>query len=699
MKACELVNCYVFKLRPAWFIRHFVSDDALCLAKNGVLGGVLFELSGSSRTIFQYSKVLWKYFYLIVGLMACSFVFACDEGDLQIEIEGFGVLSFINLDSSPQDGVLLLSGGVCVAGVSGWQIGTESLRVELQDFAVIDEDFAITSDAVVVMIEGWQLEASAMYASLDQLLLENLTFHGGGVSGSARSARYQVSSGLLTLQEAQVVGRNLNIQGQEVILESDNLRFLQAAVTTCNCENGPFYLVRGEEFRFNLLNQRLEVKAGVLELAGLSFELGDTELSEESLAEFSVPLTIEYRPADPASGVEGTGLGVRIPRLAAAENLSFELALLGLDVDFPLRTVVLLKYDDGDRQFTIGSAALGPQADISIRQELSSTTSLRFGMQNRHWASQDFLHEGFLQLDTSHSFRLSQHRLTVSAQLLTAISSQTFNRLEVLGSRIGTLGVLSYQAPTNSLGRFTASISGRLSYYPQQDTWQYGLRLQPRWRHNVGPLELDVTYLQEWTNSASPFSLRLDRLEPRSELSLVTRLAAELSPSWVAELGLNSVIDFLPLARGAVPLTKRFRVDASLLYRHSELELKILVLADLADTINGNSSGKSFVETGFDIVGSNWETGLRLRLQPGATDYLQKLELRLSFPLDYPGYQLKPFLALDFVPTLGARDWPRLSGHGLELSLYTCCGTFIVAYRQVDNRFNTSLSIRFDDLE
>src|SRR5690606_15637541 len=57
---------------------------------------------------------------------------------------------------------------------------------------------------------------------------------------------------------------------------------------------------------------------------------------------------------------------------------------------------------------------------------------------------------------------------------------------------------------------------------------------------------------------------------------------------------------------------------------------------------------------------------------------MRRLELFMGVPLAFPSFEMRPYLAFDFAPTVLDGVLPIWSAHGLDLTFITCCGSFTV---------------------
>ena len=74
---------------------------------------------------------------------------------------------------------------------------------------------------------------------------------------------------------------------------------------------------------------------------------------------------------------------------------------------------------------------------------------------------------------------------------------------------------------------------------------------------------------------------------------------------------------------------------------------------------------------------------------------LSWIDVSAAYPFVGDGALLTPYLAFDLAPLLRGRG-PLLSGHGLDLMWYSCCGTLLLGYRFDRQGFSTTLGVRLD---
>lgn len=655
------------------------------------------------RYAFRVKQVRrWFCVLLLLSISYGAAQTACDPvapNAITSVIPNLGTAYFNDFSTTLQDGEAELSGGVCVAGAAGWALRTEVLRV-----ADLETTPTLEADDVTLELTGWTLRASSLRADTETVRLTDVTFRSGDVTGEAQESVYDLD-GAVELTRVSAQGKGFRVQGARARLQGDNLLFEDALATTCVCEDGALYVIRAPSASYDLSQEAISVREGRLEIGGIDIALDDVTLSPERLADLTFPVVVEYVDNSEDADRQGTGLGIRVPSLPAGEGARLEFGVVGLDSKFPLNGILLLHYADDKVDFDVGKAARGVQADVSVSEGLLPGLDATFAIRNRHWDDADFLHEGLLALDAEKTFSLSGSRLSLGTGVFGAVSSQTFASDfratdPTTGVRLGSYGVATARSPVTPAGRFSVAMRAEVTRYPPNNATQYGLFFRPAWSATFGPARLSAAWDLVRTNGASPFSTSLDRLESKSLLSASAVIAGEVAPDLKGSFSVRTRYDLLDSVGGG-GLGERFdllTVDGSLTWLFAELEVTPFARAELAPLLNTDlqTERESFVEGGFDVEAPNWQVGASVRLDPEVGD-LSKLETRASLPVQVSTVTLQPYLALDFLPTLNAAEFPRVSGHGLEVTWRSCCGTFVAAYRNVENAFSTSFAVRFGE--
>ena len=631
----------------------------------------------------------------------------CDrQGTGELELAGLGVATFGALSYSSSEDRLELYGGVCLTssleidGEPAWLLVAARLSAE-----GVSEVPYVTAQEVRLKMQDWIITAERFESDGTEFHLFDSKLERGDVVGEAERAVYDPQAGALELHRVTVGDPRYRVSGERAELIGDALVFSDAVATTCVCDGGELYVIAAPQLSLDMDGERVVLHGGVLKIGGTSIALAEeVELSEAALSDITFPIAIEYVAGDPATRRTGTGLGVIIPELQLDDGVALELGVTGLDVDHPLNGVVLLRLERRGVEATVGKAREGFQADVTVTEPLTPWLDFRFGVRNRPWLDADFLHEGFLGLKAARTWRdlLGGDLLELDGEALVAASSQTLNGAAVSGARLRAGAAATYRTPPTPAGRLTLATSAELSYYPVQDVWQHGVTFRPAWRGELGPVEFEAGWTRVITNSASPFSTRLDRLEPHSLLDARISLSGDLSPAVTAAVDVSAGYDLLANDK-AGRLTKA-GLRGELNYQGDGFSVQPRFHLELAGLLqsHGGAAGANdlpaFVSAGIDADVGEWELGLAGRYDLAApAPGLKRFEVSAAFPIHVGEVSLRPFLAFDLVPTFNGGEPPLISGHGLEITWRNCCATVVVGYRQQDNRFTTSLGVRLND--
>jgi hypothetical protein len=651
-------------------------------------------MSSHQRVTLTILGLLCTFFYSTANAQTCTEQFPeATQGSIQalpgvkIYVGGFNVTDI-------NKGPYKLTGGVCIENPEGVQF----ISVEA-DVTIVNDSATIEAKDVSVTFEGYELTAKTLLSQGDDLQLGDVVFEGANLEGVAQKAIFNFATQELELLESSVRGESVTIESKRAKLVGDQATFEELTATTCRCSSDPFYQVRAERANFDLTTQTLVVTSGTLELTGLRLAFNEVTVSPETLRDFRFPVEIAYVGGSVADGA--TGLGIKIPSLRLAEGLTLELGLVGLDDAYPFAGIFVIHYQDEKTKADIGFTPFGLQADFSVTEPLTPWLGVTFGINNRHWAKADFLHESYVSLNAQTSMAVfANDSLSVNGQVFVAGSSQTFASDQtiagepVLDGRLGLYSETNYQAPALSFGQFGLGTQTRLSYYPAANKVQWGVRLNPRWQHTIGAVRFDVSYSRQWTNSNSPFSTTLDKLEPEHKLIASSTVAGPLLNNLQGKLNFAATYNFLDVTRYVGEGFASLGATGNLTYQINGLNVVPSFGIEFAPLMNPDldKNFRPLLKGGLDIVHPRWEAGFEVNYDM-ALGELSKLETRGSVTVDIGPVSLEPFLALNVLPTLLENTWPRLGGHGLEVQWRTCCGTLNVGYRQFNEKFSTSFSI------
>ncbi|CAN5883912.1 hypothetical protein BH24DEI2_BH24DEI2_21480 [soil metagenome] len=633
---------------------------------------------------------------LFLTLVNLAWAEPCDafrEGRTALKVENLGTAYFTVLESALQNGAARLSGGVCVAGAGGWELRSEAVEV-----SGLPATPALSAADVTLVFSSWTLQAASLQTDTDTLTLNDPVFRSGTLQGRADAAVFGALRSDISLSGVAVTGKGFRVEGAMATLEGERLVFQDALATTCVCAEDALYVIRAPTASYDLTREAVRIEGGKLLIGAVQVSLPNIDVTPEKLKNLTFPVRVEYVSDNNVTGVRGTGLGIRVPAIGLGDGLKLEVGAFGFDTAYPVNVVLLAHYRDDRLAFDVGRAAKGVPADITLTEALTPAVSASFAVYNRDWRDEDFLHEGVFALQASERVTLFEpNDLALGAGGFAAASYQFLGE-PVSGPRLGVYQELRFLSPPSRAGRFGVSARAELTTYPGLDRTQVGFGFRPSWAGNYGPLRVNVAWDSVWTNQASPFGVSLDRLEPRNLLVLGASVDGDLGPALHGTFSVSARYDFLGPSGGAFSDgIETLALGAVLSYRAASFELTPFFRAELAPLFNERLRGEtdSFVEVGLDLDADPWSFGLTFRADPLAPK-ITKLEARTSFPITLNAVTVKPFLAFDFAPTLTAGQFPRVSGHGLEVTYRSCCGTLVVGYRQLENTFTTSFAVRFE---
>ena len=634
--------------------------------------------------------------WLVVGWGLTQPCADFSEGKQELDIEDFGTAYFSSLPSTDlQAGEATLADGVCIVGLDGWELRSETLSIK-----GLEGDFNLEASNVSLIYFGWRLNAVTLMATTETVTIGDVSFRNESVAGKAQTAVFDLRDNVLSLEATAAEGSGFRIQGEKASLQGDLLFFEDAVATTCVCEGGALYIIKAGSASYDLTDKAVIINDGQLVVGGVTIALPDLDLSEETLANIAFPITVEYVADDEAEGTEGTGLGLRVSNVRVAEGLRLELGIVGIDRDYPLNGVLVLHYDDDKASFDFGQTARGFQADFSVREPLLPWLDMRFRMRNRDWKEANFLHEGSLSLVAQQRYSVSGHRFDLSQGIFAAASSQIVSAGRIGTPRLGGYAASSYRSPEGVLGQFNFRLRAEATDYPLVGKTQFGLRLQPSWVKSFDAWELSLGWNRLFTNAESPFAKSLDKLEARNELRLGVKADGKLSENVSATFALGLRYDFLaPIVNGT--FGEQFDAagfSANLNWKYNDFILHPFIDAEFAPVFNSTLTGvDSYIEGGVNVEYGRVQGGFAIRFDPALDSPLEKIELSTSFPLDFETVTLEPFLAFDMLPTLSNGDFPRVSGQGLKLTWRSCCGTIIASFKQVENVFSTDFAFQLSE--
>ena len=697
----------------------------------------------------QGSVRLWRLLGCLALLLAATaWASPCEQLDREgatLELAGFGMAFFGDLRFEAATDSADISGGLCFIsearqnGEPLWIIEAQAMRAE-----ALSTDPRFVVEQARLRVQGWWLESRVLRSTAQGFRLEDIRFRNhspetngqaifdeqavpngqtrfedipaletnlrlsdNDVIGQAAQAEYNTLRQELVLEQVALRSARYRVSGARALLRAEQLRFEDALATTCICDGGELYVVTTPQADFDLLRDVLQVNDGVLRIAGVEIRLAEQlELSEASLADITIPLQIEYvsdTEADDGRVTRGTGLGIVLQPLRLPDGALLEVGLRGIDRDYPLRGVLLLRLEQPGLALTFGSPGEGFQADFRRQQALLPWLDVDFGINVRAWLAQDFLRQTFVGLRGQQQWQQLlgddvNDALQLELYSFAALSNQTVNDIAITSPRLGLQASGNYQSPTTALGRFRLDMQSSAIHYPSYSSSQYALRFRPQWEGVLGTWRTRLNYDVQWSNAASPFSDRLDRQEPRSRLQ-VDSLFRHSNATRTASFSGRVLGEYDFLASEARNPWRQLLLQAQADIDQGAFRLRPHFSAEFARLLREvpDRQVDAYLEAGLDVDIGAWELGLlsryNLRPLPAERDW-DRLELSLQFPLEFPRVSLRPYLALDFAPTAIAGDLPSVVGYGLEAKVDTCCGVVVASFRQYNNNVSTGVSLQ-----
>ena len=656
------------------------------------------------------------FFCLALLFLTTNLAFAaCDPAayDYELTLQGVGTAYVGNLRFDPAKDEAELSDGVCFVSASKLQLtlSAPTMRVER-----VQTEPRFVAQGATLTLATYTVFAEELSGNAGGLELRNLSVMSPQFSGTAVRAHYTLAAAQTIFSGVNLRLGNFRVEGSAAGLTEDALVLRSARATTCACENGGLYALTAPEVVIDLASGLVRVERGVLETLGLRFGLtpnlrlllgGAPRLGAGRVQVGSAALL----PAAPAPEPVGTmfdeGTRLALP-LQLAPWGKLELGAAGLDAEHPLGLVSLLKLGfalgQNNVQAVLGRTGPGLRADALVRRPLTPDVGVDLSTTNRLWVDADFIREGALGVYGGRRLRGvlgTADTLVLGGQLFAALSQQTLAGTVVRSPRLGVRGSFTYALPT-AAGVFGLRNETGLTFYPQGagSLSQLGVRLQPSWRKDFGNLRLALGFDHQAVYGSSPFSVKLDRLEPRSVLD-----AALTWGGGARSLRVGGVYAFT--LSGAENPFRRLRLDAAMTLPVFGVTTRNTLTAELAGLLGPpDPDVDAFVtaETGVELPASPLELGVRVRydLLPQELG-LKLLEVYASYPFTLQNVTLRPFLGLNAAPllvgdTVAGAPLPVVSGYGLEVAYRSCCGTLRASYRLHDQTVKTSFDIRLAEV-
>ncbi len=626
---------------------------------------------------------------------------ACDElaYPVRLSIQEFGTAHFTDFLIDVEQNRAELTGGVCLSGAGGdWTVEAATVNISgLQPGRPID----VVATQARLTIPYWVMTARWLQSDGESFIIRGGTFRSEVLGGTLEEGSFSLTSGEIRGTDITASGTGYRLWGEHASFVEDQLMLSGARVTTCLCPGDPAFVLAGDHAAVDLGEGSVLLTRGELRLGWFRVGLAEQFLvNDESLQRLSPPLVVEFDPAAADQSPRGRGLAVWIPKLDLGEGSSLELGLAGLDSDHPLHAWGVYTFEQDGISAVFGvTRSGGPRADFSVRRPVNDWLDVTFAINNRHYASQHYLHEGLVTLAATlpAAELASGGTLATSFTVTAAASSQGQAPDPVMAPRFRTAASFDWRLKPGPAGSFRLQVNlENTAYGLGRD--QFGLRLRPAWSLSIDNTTFSLTHDWQLTNAASPFSTVLDRLAPINRSHLGVAWQADLSDVTRVSASAEATYNWLELAiqRRSGFETLLFQADVEATKGEWNVRTGVsLQLAGLLDP-RPTPSRQAYLHGYLDADNGDVELGVMARHHVGGsrTD-LEHLEFHAAYPLVFSRVKLVPFLALDVAPLLTAGAGPAVSGHGLIVEWDSCCGLFEIGYRLHGDTFSTTLSGNF----
>ena len=606
----------------------------------------------------------------------------------ELSIRGFGAAYFHQVRTDSTHDRVDFYGGVCLTGEGvAWTMLAESVTVR-----GLSGDLSVSAQQPTLHLEGWTMTAANLHADRRELTLETVQVQGKDLSGTATSVTLDLQQGSLRLDGAALRGPTFSVRGTMATVRGNAVTVVYPRISSCTCAGSPLYDVEGSSAQIDLQGQSVVLRDGSLHAGPVTLPLGASlTLSEKALQDLSLPVKVTYLPSDAAAGITGTGLGVTVGPLHLGPGVQADIGATGLDADYPLAGLAMLTGKAGGDTFRFGKAPGGLRFDMTSDHPVLPWLDAGFDTRVLEPGNRDTLREAVLRL-RAHT-PVPAFRGDAGLQLLAAGSSQEPATGHVAGARVGANASLRMGTAPAPWGRVTLRATASETLYPDQGASQWGVELQPGYGVRLGPVQVDLGYLARFTDSGLPFTTTLDRLEPAQRPSLDLQAKGAWGAGWSASATFAARYDLVGSPSVGVGFN-RLHVGATVAHRSGAWQLSAGVDSALEGAIAPDGQRAGYLQGSVRLTDGGLEFGARARTTWAPDPVgLDRLELSAAVPIELPGVELRPYLALNFAPTVTAGALPAISGHGLDVTLVSCCGALQLGYRDQDGTWSVSVSV------
>lgn len=659
-------------------------------------------------------------------LVVCAALFGtaaaqCSPGPTtsQVTIPDYLAVYYQQFRSMPEADEVLFYGGVCVTAVGAeWTVFADAVTV-----TGLNTELGLRAESPRLFWGELRLTAAHMAATEEVLVLQEATVAGPDYSGEAQSIELDVMTGQMQLIDVVLNSVAFAVTGSSAALVGTQLSVEEPELTTCIGMDAPPYAIEGSSATVDLSTRSAVLRQGTLRVGALRVPLDESiSVTEESLERFTLPFRFQNVSDRGDPTLPGTGVGARIVDLPLGDGASLDVGVTGLDPEHPTGMVLLVhaaeETDGTEVVATFGLEGSSPLMAVDVTRHMTPWLELELGARTGAEPAQPAHHEARAALEAN--VPVPAIGGSVGAEVFTASTAVSPagdpTMTSLFGTRVGVSGSVTTSTGATPFGTFTVLASAQTTWYPRQQTSQWGVRLNPRWTLEASPVTASLSYDTWLTNAASPFA-DVDRLSPLSRTRAAVRVGGRLV-AWedggelMGFIGASGVHDGVPV-RGEPAGYVSAIAEAGVQYLEGTWTVDASVSSQLAGLLSPESQRDAYVTYVLQGQRAGWPAvvqgtegpivphgafELRAEALQGLADQvgLRRLELSAAVPFAFPSLELRPFIGFDIAPTILSGGLPELSVHGLDLTFITCCGSLTVGYTNERGAWSASFSI---DLE
>ncbi len=643
----------------------------------------------------------------------------------QVTVPDYLAVYYQHFRSLPETDEVRFYGGVCVTAVGGeWTVIADEVVV-----TGLSGQLGLRADSPELFWGDLRMTAAHLAATTETLVLQQAAVTAPDFSGEAESIALDLVGGGMALTGFTLAGVAFAVSGASAELIGQTLSVTSPSVSTCiGMEETP-YAIEGESATVDLDTRTVELSGGVLRVGALRLGLRPRlRITEETMERFTLPVRVQNVPDRGDPSRPGSGVGVRVVGLPLGYegDASLDLGATGVDAGHPLGAVALVRLAAASAgesvEATVGLEAGRPLLDVEVTRHVATWVDARLGLHSGAELGEAPYHEGRLGLSASVEVPVAgPPTLSLSGEAFAAATALATEQdpvtPSVFGPRLGGAVGLVASTGRTAAGTFALRSRAEATLYPQQGALQWGVRLNPTWRLEAGPLTLSVAYDTRLTNAASPFA-GLDRLRPLARFTGSARLSAELhrwdaARSLTGFVGVEASHDGVPVDASPAGLSTAV-AEAGLTYAAGDWAVEGGARAQLAGVIEPAAGRDASVTYTLEARRAGWPVvqvgsagpvepygafSVRAEAVQGLVPWdpgLRRLELSVGVPFAFENLELRPSVGFDFAPLVLRGDLPLLSLHALDVTVITCCGSLTVGYANERGTLSASFSI---DLE